>query len=331
MVLESQTGTLPDTGKYVLTATEGGSLPQVQTSAIKGDSAARTGIEGLEIAEDATMVCCPDLMSAYENKMIDADGVRAVQMAMMDHCAKLGDRMAILDTPPSMDGKAPLSAGDIQKWRAATNYDSRFAALYYPWITVSGPDGSLMSVPPSGHIAGIYARNDKERGVHKAPANEIVRGAIDVATKITKGEQDVLNPIGVNCIRSLPGNMGIRVWGARTLASDPAWRYVNVRRLFNFVEKSIERGTQWVVFEPNDPDLWARVRRDVGAFLTTVWRSGALFGLTPDQAFYVKCDEEINPQEERDLGRLHIEIGLAPVKPAEFVIFRLSQFAGGGA
>ena len=331
MVLESQTGTLPDTGKYVLTATDGGALPQVQTTVIKGDSAARTGIEGLEIAEDATMVCCPDLMSAYENKMIDADGVRAVQTAMMDHCAKLGDRMAILDTPPPMDGKAHPSAGDIQKWRATTNYDSRFGAVYYPWLKVTGPDGATLTVPPSGHVAGIYARNDKERGVHKAPANEVIRGAIDVATKITKGEQDVLNPIGVNCIRALPGNMGIRVWGARTLSSDPAWRYVNVRRLFNFVEKSIERGTQWVVFEPNDPDLWARVRRDVGAFLTTVWRSGALFGLTPEQAFYVKCDEELNPPEERDLGRLHIEIGLAPVKPAEFVIFRLSQFAGGGA
>ena len=330
LVLETQPGTLPDTGKYVLTATDSASLPQVQSSALKGDSAARTGIEGLEIAEDATMVCCPDLMSAYENNMIDLDGIRTIQTAMMDHCAKLGDRMAILDTPPPLDGKPHLSPGDIQKWRAATNYDSRFAAVYYPWIAVAGPDGNLL-VPPSGHVAGIYARNDKERGVHKAPANEVVRGAVGVATTITKGEQDVLNPIGVNCIRSLAGNMGIRVWGARTLSSDPAWRYVNVRRLFNFVEKSIERGTQWVVFEPNDPDLWARVRRDVSAFLTTVWRSGALFGLTADQAFYVKCDEELNPPEERDLGRLHIEIGLAPVKPAEFVIFRLSQFAGGGA
>ena len=146
---------------------------------------------------------------------------------------------------------------------------------------------------------------------------------------MTKGEQDLLNPIGINCIRPFT-NRGIRVWGARTLSSDPAWRYVNVRRLFNYVEKSIERGTQWVVFEPNDPDLWSRVRRDVGAFLTGVWRSGALFGLTPEQAFFVKCDEELNPADVRDRGQLVIEIGLAPVKPAEFVIFRLSQFAGGG-
>ncbi|MGH6628828.1 MAG: phage tail sheath family protein, partial [Burkholderiales bacterium] len=185
-------------------------------------------------------------------------------------------------------------------------------------------------VPPSGHVAGIYARNDTERGVHKAPANEIVRGALETELTLTKGEQDVLNPMGVNCIRSFTGR-GLRVWGARTISSDPAWRYVNVRRLFNYVEKSIERGTQWVVFEPNDPDLWARVRRDVTAFLTGVWRDGALFGMTPQEAFFVKCDAETNPPDVRDRGQLVIEIGLAPVKPAEFVIFRLSQFSGGGA
>ncbi len=158
----------------------------------------------------------------------------------------------------------------------------------------------------------------------------MVQGALGPAIAITKGEQDVLNPIGVNCIRSFTG-MGLRVWGARTLSSDAAWRYVNVRRLFNYVEKSIERGTQWVVFEPNDPNLWARVKRDVEAFLTVCWRDGMLFGLTPREAFYVKCDEELNPPEVRDQGKLIIEVGLAPVKPAEFVIFRFSQFAGGGA
>ena len=178
-------------------------------------------------------------------------------------------------------------------------------------------------------MAGIYARSDTERGVHKAPANEVVRGAIGVEKQITKSEQDILNPIGINCIRSFPGR-GIRVWGARTLSSDPAWRYINVRRLFNFVEKSIQLGTQWVVFEPNDMDLWARIRRDITAFLTMVWRSGALFGATPSQAFYVKCDEETNPPEARDLGQVIIEIGIAPVKPAEFVIFRISQWASGG-
>jgi hypothetical protein len=156
-----------------------------------------------------------------------------------------------------------------------------------------------------------------------------VLGATGLAYNTTKGEQDTLNPNGINCIRAFPGR-GIRVWGARTLSSNPSWRYINVRRLFNYVEKSIERGTQWVVFEPNDIWLWARVTRDVGAFLTTVWADGALFGANPSQAFYVKCDAELNPPESRDLGRLIVEIGMSPVKPAEFVIFRISQWAGGG-
>jgi hypothetical protein len=177
-------------------------------------------------------------------------------------------------------------------------------------------------------MAGIYARSDNERGVHKAPANEVIRGAMALEMQITKGEQDILNPIGVNCIRAFPGR-GIRVWGARTLSSDASWRYINVRRLFNFVEKSIQTGTQWIVFEPNDADLWARIRRDITAFLSTVWGSGALFGATASEAFYVKCDAENNPAATRDLGQVIIEIGMAPVKPAEFVIFRISQWAGG--
>ncbi len=185
-------------------------------------------------------------------------------------------------------------------------------------------------MPPSGHIAGIWARNDNTRGVHKAPANEVVQGATGLAFNVTKGEQDILNPIAVNCIRAFPG-MGIRVWGARTLASNASWRYINVRRLFNYVEKSIERGTMWVVFEPNTPFLWARVRRDVNAFLTGLWGTGALFGASAAEAFFVKCDEELNPPASRDEGKLIIEIGLAPVKPAEFVIFRISQWAGGAA
>lgn len=316
---------MPETGTYVLKPGQATVLPQLNPNNFKGDAAARSGVEGLEIAEDATMVCCPDLMAAYEAGLIDREGVKAVQTALIAHCERMGDRMAILDPLPG------LSPQEVKKWRETeTNYDSKFAVLYYPWIKMSGPDGRPIAVPPCGHIAGIYARSDNERGVHKAPANEVVRGALEAATQVTKGEQDTLNPFGVNCIRSFTGR-GIRVWGARTLSSDPAWRYVNVRRLFNYVEKSIERGTQWVVFEPNDPDLWARVRRDVGAFLTGVWRSGALFGLTTDQAFFVKCDEEVNPPDVRDRGQLIIEIGLAPVKPAEFVIFRLSQFSGGGA
>jgi len=226
-----------------------------------------------------------------------------------------------------------MSPQQIKDWRMKeAGYDTKYGALYYPWIRIANPlgNGASIVVPPSGHLAGIYARSDTERGVHKAPANEVIRGVMAVETQITKSEQDILNPVGVNCIRAFPGR-GIRVWGARTLSSDASWRYINVRRLFNFVEESIQQGTQWIVFEPNDPALWARIRRDVSAFLTTVWRSGALFGLTPSEAFYVKCDAENNPPALRDLGQVVIEIGMAPVKPAEFVIFRISQWAGGGA
>jgi len=195
---------------------------------------------------------------------------------------------------------------------------------------VGGSGKTSKFVPPSGHVVGIYNRTDAERGVHKAPANEVVLGAINLKNNLTKGEQDTLNPQGVNCIRSFPGR-GIRVWGARTLSNDGSWRYINVRRLFNFVGASLDAGMQWVVFEPNDSTLWAKVLRDVNSFLRVVWRSGALFGTTPEQAFYVKCDEELNPPEIRDLGQLIIEVGLAPVKPAEFVIFRISQWAGANA
>lgn len=324
-IVEAQSaGTLADRapafGTYVVKGSDASVLPALQVGSFSGDASERSGIAGLEIAEDATMVCCPDLMSAYEAGVLDRGAVKAVQTAIIAHCERMGDRMAILDPLPG------LSPQEVKKWREAeTNYDSEFAALYYPWIAVAGPDGKPLNVPACGHIAGLYARSDNTVGVHKAPANEVVTGALDVATQITKGEQDTLNPVGVNCIRSFPGR-GIRVWGARTLSSDPAWRYVNVRRLFNYVEKSIERGTQWVVFEPNDQDLWARVRRDVGAFLRGVWRSGALFGNSPAEAFFVKCDEELNPADVRDRGQLIIEVGLAAKKPAEFVIFRLSQF-----
>lgn len=316
---------LPEVGNYLIKAAAPAALPEPQPNHFIGDVAERTGLEGMEIAEDVTMLCAPDLVSPLVLKGLGNDGVKKVQRAMIDHCERMADRMAILDTPPGLTPQQAI------KWRQQdTNFDSKFSALYYPWVTVTGPDGRSLAVPPCGHVAGIWARNDVERGVHKAPANEVIRGALDAVMPITKGEQDLLNPIGVNCLRSFTGR-GLRVWGARTLSSDPAWRYVNVRRLFNYVEKSIERGTQWVVFEPNDHNLWARVRRDVGAFLTTVWRDGMLFGRTPDEAFYVKCDEELNPPESRDLGRLVVEIGISPVKPAEFVIFRFSQWSGGGA
>jgi phage tail sheath protein FI len=319
-----KSGVAVKAGAYQLA---GGEIKAVAltVSDFKGDVAERTSLGGLEAVEEITMIAVPDLMASYQEGELDLPAVQAVQMAVYEFCERNKYCFAILDAPPD------LSPQQVKEWRLSANYDTKYAALYYPWIQVadmSGGNGAMQLVPPSGHMAGIYARSDGERGVHKAPANEVVRGATGLAVQVTKGEQDVLNPLGVNCIRSFPGR-GVRVWGARTLSSDPAWRYVNVRRLFNMIEDSIERGTQWVVFEPNDPDLWARVRRDVRAFLTVIWRSGALFGVTPDQAFYVKCDEETNPQETRDLGQLIIEIGIAPVKPAEFVIFRISQWAGG--
>lgn len=294
------------------------------TSDFQGEVTERTGVEGLEAIDDITMVVVPDLMTVPPGAKLDLNTVKAVQTMIIAHCERLGDRVAILDAPPNMSPQA------IKKWRMDTaGYDSSYAALYYPWVEINDPvTNRPINIPPSGHIAGVWARSDNTRGVHKAPANEVVRGATGLSYGVTKGEQDTLNPFGINCIRAFPG-MGIRVWGARTLTSNPAWRYLNVRRLFNFVEKSIEGGTQWVVFEPNEPRLWGRVRRDVTAFLTTVWRDGALFGGSPSEAFYVKCDEELNPPESRDLGRLVIEIGLAPVKPAEFVIFRISQWAPG--
>lgn len=289
-----------------------------------GDVAQRTGFGGLEAIDEVTMVAVPDLMSAYQNNRIDLEAVKAVQLAMIAHCELMGDRLAIIDPPPG------LSPQQVRQWRVdVAGYDSKYAALYYPWIKVFDPaTGTNQFVPPSGHLAGVWARNDATRGVHKAPANEVVRGAITLATQLTKAEQELLNPIGINCIRTFPGR-GVRVWGARTLSSDPAWRYLNVRRLFNYLEESILNGTQWVVFEPNDDALWARIRRTVGSFLVMEWRKGALFGLTPDEAFFVRCDRETNPAESIDAGQVICEIGVAPVKPAEFVIFRLAQISGG--
>jgi phage tail sheath protein FI len=291
-----------------------------------GDPADRTGFGGLEAVDHITMVSVPDLMSAYQKGWVDLDGVKAVQLAMIAHCELMGDRVAILDTPPDAGSQQVLD------WRMRTaGYDSKYAALYWPWVKVADPvTGSTVVVPPSGHVAGVWGRNDDTRGVHKAPANEVVRGVVALATDITSREQELLNPEGINCIRSFSGR-GIRIWGARTLSSDPAWRYVSIRRLFNYLEESILNGTMWVVFEPNDEALWAKIRRTIEAFLVNEWRKGALFGLTPDEAFYVKCDRETNPSEGIDAGQVVCEIGVAPVKPAEFVIFQLSQFSGGAS
>ncbi|MDQ3986711.1 MAG: phage tail sheath subtilisin-like domain-containing protein [Actinomycetota bacterium] len=321
---------IPAAGTYPLEGAKPAPIAVSDTD-FEGSETERNGIRGLVIADEVTMVVAPDLVTAAtRNGEVDVDLFKAVQTAMIGHCEAAGDRMAVLDAPPGMNPQ------QVKEWRESeAMYDSKFASLYYPWIQIANPLRSAngqktLTVPPSGHMAGIWARNDDTRGVWKAPANEVIRGALDVETKVTKGEQDLLNPIGVNCIRPF-GVRGIRVWGGRTLSSDPEWRYVNVRRLFNYIEESILRGTQWVVFEPNDMDLWARVKRTVYAFLLGLWRQGALFGATPEQAFYVKCDEETNPPESVDEGKLVVEIGVAPVKPAEFVIFRISQWQGGSA
>lgn len=314
----------PEDGTYSLS---GGGMSPLSVPDFVGDPAARTGMAGLEPYDEISLLCAPDVFYGWDGSETSKERVKGIQDAMIVHCEKVRYRFALLDTPPNLNAQA------AKEWRQYLNFDSSFAALYYPWIRIAdlspSPQVSKL-VPPSGHVVGIYNRTDSERGVHKAPANEIVRGALDLELQLTRGEQDVLNPIGVNCIRSFPGR-GIRVWGARTLSSDTAWRYINVRRLFIYVEHSMDIGLQWVVFEPNDPDLWARVRRDVTAFLRNTWRSGALFGRSEDEAFYVKCDDELNPASMRDLGMLIIEAGLCPVKPAEFVIFRISQWAGPNA
>jgi phage tail sheath protein FI len=291
-----------------------------------GDVRQRTGFDGLAAIDEITIVCAPDLMSAYKQELIDDTVLVGLQKAMLTHCEQMGDRVAILDAPPGKDSQ------DMLEWRDASMIDSQYGALYYPWIKVLDPldktGKRILSVPPCGHMAGIWARTDSERGVHKAPANEVVRGALDVASQVTDGEQGLMNPKGINCIRSF-GTRGIRVWGARTVSSDAAWKYINVRRFFNWVEDSIQHGTQWAVFEPNDFSLWQRLKRDVTSFLLRPYRDGALFGATPDQAFYVKCDAETNPPDQIDAGMVVVEIGMCPVKPAEFVIFRVTQLATG--
>jgi phage tail sheath protein FI len=246
-----------------------------------------------------------------------------VQSALITHCEELQDRFAILDP---QDG---LRNEGIRAFREPL--DTKYAALYYPWLYVPDPRSRRsVFVAPSGHMAGIYARTDVERGVHKAPANVVIRG-IDLSLPrrgleqdVTKREQDMLNPKGINALRAFP-NLGTRVWGARTLSSDQSWKYINVRRLFIFVEESIDEGTQWVVFEPNDEPLWARVRQSITNFLTTVWRDGALEGKKAEEAFFVTCDRTTMTQDDIDNGRLICVIGIAPVKPAEFVIFRIQQ------
>jgi phage tail sheath protein FI len=293
------------------------------SESVVGEARRRQGVAVLEEVSEVAMVAAPGFATA------------AAWDALLTHCEKMRDRIAILDAPEDVDDVERLtqvSTGPEGKGLHPRISEPGYGAFYYPWFSTPDPLGdgkTLVNVPPSGHIAGIYARTDVTRGVHKAPANEVVRGALRLVRDVTPEEQGELNQAGVNCIRYFPRG-GIRVWGARTVAGvDSEWRYVNVRRLFNYVEESIALGTNWTVFEPNDPTLWKSIRRDVSAFLLRLWRDGALMGRTPEQAFFVQCDEQTNTQETIDAGQVIANIGLAPVKPAEFIVFRIGQHAGG--
>ncbi|HEV8209506.1 MAG TPA: phage tail sheath family protein [Vicinamibacterales bacterium] len=255
-----------------------------------------------------------DVALVHAPGMVDQD----VATAVITHCENLRFRFAVIDAP-----KGQSSSTDLDPRTKIA--DSEYAAFYYPWIVTSDPrTGARKLIPPGGPVLGIYARSDTERGVFKAPANETVRGALALEYDITDQVQDDLNPKGVNAIRSFPGR-GIRVWGARTMTSNPLWKYVSVRRLFIFLERSIYEGTQWVVFEPNDDKLWARVIDTIRLFLRGQWRLGALFGRTEQEAFFITCDRTTMTQDDILNGRLICEIGIAPVRPAEFVVFRIFQ------
>ena len=326
----------PTNGQYEITPPIVAAPPDRFSQNLEGVRDDRTGVRGIFEIDEITMLACPDLMRAYQAGVMNLDQVHGIMELMVSMCegSASGDvpnppnRMVVLDAPPAPECEKPQQVVD---WLNRFNRRSMFAALYYPWIKVPNPrrSGQPILVPPCGHVMGVWGRTDETRGVYKAPANEVPRGVIGLGYDINFREQELLNPIGINCIRSFP-NRGIRLWGARTLVEPDKteWRYISVRRLISYIEKSIELGTQWVVFEPNDEDLWARVKRTVSNFLERIWREGALFGSTPDQAFYVKCDEELNPPETRILGRLYVEVGVCPVRPAEFVIFRISQWNG---
>ncbi|MFF4874596.1 MULTISPECIES: phage tail sheath subtilisin-like domain-containing protein [unclassified Micromonospora] len=314
--------------------------------AITGTGQRRGGLQLLEAVDEISIIAAPGFhdVVAHEALLSMAERTRTM-VAICDPAPDIDDISALTRVATPSSGKPPKPAEGAASGSGGSGgpggsgghdgaayrpRQSEFGAFYYPWLRVRDPiSGELELTPPSGHLAGIWARTDALRGVHKAPANEPVRGAVDLGYLVTRPEHDVLNPKGVNVIRYFAGE-GIRVWGARTLAAEASeWRYLNVRRLSIAIEQAIANGTRWMVFEPNDFTLWRSIRRDIGAFLTRVWRDGALLGRSPEEAFFVKCDEETNPSEVRDAGMVIAHIGIAVVKPAEFVVFKLSQWAGG--
>ena len=285
----------------------------------------QAGLDALRDIEDANLILIPDAAAHPE--------AATIQLAQINHCLLKRDRFAILDSRPCAPTTGP---GSVMEQRGGLQAANGFAALYYPWLavkdpTTTGPVTRLLNVPPSGAIAGVYARTDNERGVHKPPANTDVRGVLGLERILSDAQQGPLNLAGVDVLRIFPGTAQVIVWGART-TGDPAvsdWIYVNVRRLMIYIEQSIEEGIRWAVFEPNGLPLWQKLKRTLNEFLTRVWRSGALFGATADKAFYVRIDEGLNPAATRARGELYIEIGVAPVRPAEFIIVRIGLWDGG--
>jgi hypothetical protein len=277
----------------------------------------RTGLMALAGVDAVGMLCVPDAMLAYaRNPGPQADrDVQVIQDAMINVCELLKDRFAILDAPPTRDVE------EVRRWRR--RMESSYAALYYPWINLRAGE-SVVRVPPSGHVAGVFARCDKQTGVHKAPGNEVIEGAVGLMLDLTEDHLGILNGDGVNALRSFPGR-GTRIWGARTLSEDADWRYVNVRRLFIMLRRSLEEGTQWSVFEPNDARTWERLTGCVSDFLKDLWGLGYFAGAGPEDSFYVRCNAETNPRDVRDEGKLVMEIGVAPALPAEYLIFHVVQ------
>jgi phage tail sheath protein FI len=279
-----------------------------------------SGLNALGEIDDIAIVLAPDTA-----RLADVDSSRAAVDRLISHCERLRYRMAIVDPPRES------SISEVRRFRS--QFDTKYAALYYPWLEILDPNAvpdpgappPRLMLPPSGFVAGIYARNDIERGVFKAPANEVIRGITRFETNVTYDRQSVLNPEGINALRFFEGRSN-RVWGARTMSSDPEWRYVNVRRLFIYLEHSIDRSTQWAVFEPNNENLWASIRQTIEDFLFVTWRSGALMGTRPEEAYFVRCDRTTMTQNDLDNGRLICLIGVAPTYPAEFVIFRIGQW-----
>lgn len=306
---EALTGTAEGTYIFGLDGGFDGTADNVTSATFMGSDDGpgnRTGIQSFLENEQVSVMAIPGVTDPN------------VQLALIAHCENQKSRFAVLDMPVT-----EKKVGDVMNFR--NMFDSDYAAMYHPWLEMFDPlDKRNIYMPPSGAMAGIYARSDNERGVFKAPANEVVRGAVGLSSLYGKGEQDILNPKGVNLIRTFTGQ-GIRVWGARTVSSNSLWKYVNVRRLFIFLEESIKANTNWVVFEPNDEQLWTRVKRTIEVFLTGVWRSGALAGSTQGEAFFVDIGRTTMSEDDIQNGRLICVIGVAPVKPAEFVIFRIAQ------